>query len=135
MGNRGRPSSASILLEKARIESTERPRAPHDLNDEECEVWVKVISSQTPDWFTDGNLPLLVQYCRHCVQARHIAELIEKATGDRKLSIRDRNRLLAMQDRETKTIIQLATKMRITQQSVTNHRGNKKTASSKPWEG
>jgi hypothetical protein len=135
MGNRGRPSAASILSEATRIESMERPRPPHDLSDEEVEIWVKVAASQTPDWFTDANLPLLAQYCRHSVQARRMAELIEKATGNNKLSIQDYGRLLTMQHRETRIMIMLATKLRVTQQSLINHRANKKSVSKKPWEG
>jgi len=135
MGDRGRPSAASILSEAARLETTERPHPPHDLSDEEVEIWVKVAASQKSDWFTDGNLPLLAQYCRHCVQARRVAEWIEKATGDSKLRVSDYARLLTMQSRETRLMIMLATKMRITQQSVINNRGNKRSVSSKPWEG
>jgi hypothetical protein len=135
VGNRGRPSAASILSEAKLIEATERPRPPHDLNDEEVEVWVKVAGAQVPDWFNDANLPLLAQYCRHSVHARRIGELIEKASGDPDLAVRDYNRLLIMQSRETRTMMLLATKMRIAQQSVKNQRGNKKNVSAKPWEG
>jgi hypothetical protein len=38
-----------------------------------------------------------------------------------------------MQERESRAIASLATKMRITQQATTNHRGNK-IESKKPWE-
>jgi hypothetical protein len=41
-----------------------------------------------------------------------------------------------MQARESAAIAMLATKMRIAQQSMTNHRGNKKpTPARKLWEG
>jgi hypothetical protein len=40
-----------------------------------------------------------------------------------------------MQERESRAIAMLATKMRIAQQSTTNHRGNKRpSAARKPWE-
>ena len=81
-------------------------------------------------------MPLLTQYCREVVQARRVAELIERATSDPELSIKDYDRLLKMQARQSATIRSLATTMRISQQATTNHRGNKKiTSARKPWEG
>jgi hypothetical protein len=43
------------------------------------------------------------------------------------------DRLLKMQERESRVIASLATKMRITQQATTNHRGNR-IESKKLWE-
>jgi len=43
------------------------------------------------------------------------------------------DRLQKMQERETRAITSLATKMRLTQQSTRTHRGNK-IESRKPWE-
>jgi hypothetical protein len=50
------------------------------------------------------------------------------------LAVQDYDRLLHMQDRESRAIAMLATKMRISQQSTTNHRGNSKKSPRKPWE-
>jgi hypothetical protein len=136
MKQRGRPSAVSLETLTSPIQVVERPAAPHDLNDEEVEVWAKVISSQPADWFDPGNLPLLTQYSRHVVQARRLAELVERATSDPDLSLQSYDRLLIMQDRESKAIANLATKMRISQQATTNHRGNRKpTSGRKLWEG
>lgn len=139
MGKRGPKSSASLSVltaDPSKIEIVERQKPPHDLSDEEVEIWHAVVSSVAADWFTRGTTPLLSQYCRHAVQARRLAELIEKATSDPELEIKDYDRLLKMQQRESAAISMLATKMRISQQSTTNHRGNKNTqAGRKPWEG
>jgi hypothetical protein len=117
------------------IEITERQQAPHDLNDEECEVWVAVVSSEAADWFTTATRPLLAQYARHVVQSRRVAELLERALSDKNLSIGEYNQLLKMQDRESRAIAMLATKMRISQQTTINHRGNRQTTfRRKPWE-
>lgn len=117
------------------IETIQRQRPPHHLTDEEVEVWHSVVNSEPADWFTPGNAPMLAQYCRHVIQAHRIADLIERATGDPKLKITAYDRLLKIQERESRCIASLATKMRISQQATTNHRGNKKpSASSKPWE-
>lgn len=119
----------------APIERVERQKPPHDLTDEEIEVWSAVVSTEPADWFSPSTVPLLAQYCRHVVHARRIAELIERATGDKDLAVTDYDRLLKMQERESRAIASLATKMRISQQATTNHRGNKRpSAARKPWE-
>ncbi|WP_404861853.1 hypothetical protein [Georhizobium sp. MAB10] len=136
MTKRGRPSSASLEIAARPVEIVNRQRAPHELNDEETEVWAAVVDSWPADWFSPSNVPLLTQYCRHVVQARRIAELIEKATSDPELSVKDYDRLLKVQERESRTIASLATKMRISQQATSNHRGNQKNIQArKPWEG
>jgi hypothetical protein len=136
MKQRGRVSATALETLTAPIQVVQRPNAPHDLNDEETEIWVKVTGCQPADWFDASNLPLLTQYSRHVVQARRLAELVERATSDPELSVSDYDRLLKMQERESRAIATLATKMRISQQSLSNHRGNKKPGSGrKLWEG
>lgn len=140
---RGRKSAASLEIATAsRIERVERPNCPHDLSDEESEVWFTVVNRLPADWFPAETHPLLVQYCRATVQARRVAELLERALGDidpdtkePTLTVSAYDRLLKMQARQSATLASLATKMRISQQATTNHRGNKKQVSpSKPWE-
>lgn len=136
MNKRGRKSAASLEIAARPVEVVQRQRPPHDLNDEEVEVWASVVEAEPADWFSPSTVPLLAQYCRHVIQARRIAELIERATSDPGLSVKDYDRLLKIQQRESAIIRSLATTMRISQQATTNHRGNKKpTASKKPWEG
>jgi hypothetical protein len=133
---RGRPSAASLATIAVPLEVVERVRAPHDLNDEETEVWVSVVNCEPADWFTQSTIPLLTQYCRHVVQTRRIAELIERGTSDPSLEVKDYDRLLHMQQRESAIMMTLATKMRITNQSTINQRGNKISRTrKKPWEG
>ena len=135
MGARGRKSSGDLMLAPSPVEVTERQRAPHDLSDEECEVWSAVVASEPANWFTISTRPLLAQFCRHTIQARRVAELLERALSDKNLSISDYNKLLTMQDRESRAIATLGTKMRINQQSTLNHRGHmRQTLVRKPWE-
>lgn len=126
------------------LDRVERQRPPHDLTDEEVEVWVSIVNEEQADWFSAGSVPLLAQLCRHVVHARRIAELLERAMGDidpetklPTLSVQDYDRLLRMQDRESRVAMLLATKLRITPQSLINKRGNHKTnaAARKPWQG
>lgn len=136
MATRGRRSSASLeAIVPTAAALVERQRPPHDLTDEETEIWVAIVDCEPADKFSPATAPLLAQYCRHVIQARRIGELVEQATGDPQLSISDYDRLLRMQDRESRALSSLATKMRLSQQATTNHRGNKKPiVSKKPWE-
>lgn len=140
---RGRKSAASMEVAAASpLQVIDRPKCPHDLTDEEAEVWFTVVNRLPADWFPAETHPLLVQYCRATVQARRVAELIERATsdldpetGEPTLTVSAYDRLLKMQARQSATLATLATKMRLSQQSTTNHRGNKKQVSpTKPWE-
>lgn len=136
MAKRGRVSAAAIEIAPLAVQAIHRPTAPHDLTDEETEVWASVVNRLPADWFPDETFPLLGQYCRHAVQARRIAEWIEKATSDPALAVKDYDRLLKMQERESRALASLATKMRISQQT-TYDKSRKKGESSgprKPWE-
>jgi hypothetical protein len=136
MAKRGRVSAAALeIAPVSLVETVARQRPPHELTDEEVEIWASVVNDQPADWFSPSTAPLLAAYCRHVIAARRVAELIERATSDPELSVVDYDRLLKMQERESRTIASLATKMRVAQQSLTNHRGNKtQHATRKPWE-
>lgn len=132
---RGRVSAADLaIVQVTPAGAVPRQKPPHDLTDEEVEVWQNVVNTEPADWFSPSTVPLLTQYCRHTVAARQIGELKEKAMAEMDLPTLDK--LLQMQARESAAISMLATKMRIAQQSMTNHRGNKKpTQARKLWEG
>lgn len=136
MNKRGRKSADELaVIAVSPVETVERQSAPHGLTDEETEVWFAVTQCEAADWFSPSTVPLLAQYCKHVIAARRVAELIERATSDPDLNVVDYDRLLKMQERESRCIASLATKMRISQQATTNHRGNHKPkASRKPWE-
>lgn len=135
-------AAALEVASVAALTVVERPRCPHDLNDEEAEVWSSVVDRLPADWFPEETHPLLSQYCRHTIQSRRIAELIEKATSDidpetkqPTLSIKDYDRLLKMQERESRAIASLATKMRVSQQTTYDKSRKKGSADTrKPWQ-
>ena len=66
-----------------------------------------------------------------------IAALTAERSGDRIAimlsAVKAFDRLQKMQERESRAIASLATKMRITQQATINQRGNR-IESKKPWE-
>jgi hypothetical protein len=117
MGTRGRKSTAELSVIQG---IPKRPVAPKELTREQAEEWREIVERMPVDWFPREIHPLLIQYCRHICNARHIARLIEAAhdldIGDRTALMRF-NRLLGMQERQTSALIGMATRMRITNQS------------------
>ena len=133
----GRYSSVALATKRPGTQVIERIRPPHHLNDEECVIWRICVDAHPADWFAAGGSALLLaQFCRHTVIAKRIAEMIEqtidRATAD------ELDLLFKMQERETRTISSLATKLRMTPQATLNHRGNKKPVLQQhhrvPWE-
>jgi hypothetical protein len=135
MRQRGRISASALEITPKIFDRVERLRPPVELTDEQVEIWAAVVNSQPADWLSPGAAPLLAQYCPHVVQAKGVAAPIEQATSDPNLGVKDYERLLKMQQRESVVVAHLATKMRLSQQATTNHRGNKRpTVTRKPWE-
>ena len=54
-----------IVKGRPEVEVVERLRAPAELTDEQREEWNRVIGAMPADWFHEGNVANLVQYCRH----------------------------------------------------------------------
>lgn len=110
---------------------------PIELDGEQKEVWVAVTDAMPADWFGEGAVPLLVQLCRHTVQARRIAELIEQAAGNRETRLDYYDSLLRLQARETAALASLSTKLRLGPASLRNDRGHlqHQPPGRVPWEG
>src|SRR3954468_15165080 len=136
MEKRGRQSAAALAVTMpAAVEIVNRQLPPDDLADDEAGVWMAVVNTFPADWFTPATAPVLAQYCRHVIHARRLGDWLQRATSDPDLSAKAYDRLLKMQERESRAIAALATKMRISQQATTNHRGNSTSAApGKPWE-
>jgi hypothetical protein len=115
--------------------AVERIPAPDDLTAEQANIWRAVVNSEPADWFSPSTAPLLVQYCRHIVHASRLARWIERELENPDSTVESMEKLTAMEEKQSRIITVLATKMRLSQQSTINHRGNKKpTASKKLWE-
>lgn len=134
---RGPPAIGDLTV-RSEVQVIERQRPPPDLNDEETEVWAAVVCAEAADWFTPATTPMLAQYCRHVIHAKRVAELISRTLDDLENppSISEYDKLLKMQERESRAIASLATKMRLSQQSTRTHRGNARTLSQikVPWQ-
>ena len=131
MNQRGRKSGNQLSVVPVTIE---RPIAPADLTSDEAEEWNGITDRLPADWFARETYGLLAQYCRHIVSSRKVASLIQTfEAGDFELEQYDR--LLKMQERESRAIASLATKMRISQQSTYDPKKRKPSGvGKKPWE-
>lgn len=108
-----------------------RPAAPDELTDEQAAVWEGLVSSLPGEWFPQATHGLLTQYCRHVIAANRINQIIERDEG---FDVDHFDKLLKMQERESRAIASLATRMRISQQSLYDKSKRRKPAGPRPWE-
>jgi len=142
MKQRGRKQNLQLAKESP-ISAVDRPEPSIELTPEQRLVWITVVNSLPAEWFEDYSTQTLTQYCRHVVEARRIAGLIEKLLDDsgETLDIVEfttaYDKLLKLQERESRIILSLMTKMRLTQQSTWSPQKGKSGQSAKvaaPWE-
>lgn len=145
---KGRVSAAEIeartmVVTKDGIAPLTRPDAPYDLTDEQSKEWWAVVNRMPPDWFPRETHGMLAQYCRHVVRARKIAQMLAAMEGlmasknqaeRESVSLSDYRALLAEEEKQTRTISSLATRMRITQQSTYDKSKKNPVARTRPWE-
>jgi hypothetical protein len=133
MGTRGRKSAASLTV-AAPVQTLDRPDAPYDLTDEQSDEWWAVVNRMPADWFPRETHALLAGYCRHVVSARRISQLIVDAESSNPVDVDVLDKLYKMQERESRAISSLATRMRITQQTQYDKSKKRGTQAKNPWE-
>lgn len=134
-----RKSSASLSVVTPEFG---RPEPSPDLTAEESEVWRSVVATKPADWFTRDMHPLLVAYCQGVVVARRVAYEVNDFNPDwlkEDEGLKRYDRLTKMQERQARLVANLATRMRLTQQSKYGARGAESKAragavAAKPWE-
>ena len=138
MAPRGRTSVAALSVQGV-VSVVNRPDAPLHLTPDQTDEWVAVSNSMPADWFTRETHSLLEQWCRHTVDARRIAFLIDQEMSRAEVDVQTLDKLLAMQARETSAMKALASAMRISQQAsyTTKAAGTEKAGRAtvkRPWE-
>lgn len=140
---RGRKSAAGLALPPvAPLAKDERMLPPKHLSDAEQGVWVELVNDQPATAFTATHAPLMELYCRHIVQSRLLGDELlnfNRAWLADDDGLKRYDRLLAMQERESRAASSLATRLRITRQAlehpVTAGRAvANKARERKPWE-
>lgn len=135
MGARGRVSGAALsVVSGGLVSSIRRPDPPEELSDEQATEWRAVVSRMPAEWFQRETHGLLVQYCRHVVAARRVAQLIaQHEDDDAHFNVDDYDRLLKMQEREGRAMSSLATRMRISQHATYDKTKKKPIEAPQPW--
>ena len=113
MGARGKKTGRQIVAQRAAVAVMERPKPPLDLTPAQSDEWVDVVNVMPADWFSPENYPLLSQYCRHIVNARHIAQLIDQECSGPEMDPRRYSDLLATQHKQTNALKTLASALRL----------------------
>ena len=134
MKQRGRKSALSVVGGSG-ISAIERPQPLPELTPEQRNEWIQVVNALPADWFPAETHGVLAQYCRHLVTARHVAQMISDMESNKEIDVNEYDKLLKMQERESRIGVSLATKMRITQQATYDREKVKGTSKvSRPWE-
>jgi hypothetical protein len=135
MGTRGRVSLAAVEApQSGLVQSLPRAEPPEELTREQADEWWGIVNRLPAEWFPRETLALLVQYCRHVVTARRVAQMVADAEASDELDIVVYDRLLKMQQRESLAVTALGTKLRITNQSLLSKKTGKPSMVRKPWE-
>jgi hypothetical protein len=120
---RGRKSHNQLLIEDLSLGVRYRrpPQPPPELTDAQAQVWRDAVASMPATWLTRGARHLLVEYTRHVCRARLLEAQIAafetewaKAPG----GLERLDRLLAMAERETKSLTACARALRLTPRSL-----------------
>ena len=133
---RGRKSAAARAIPAAFGVTVPRQKAPTELTGEECEIFYMITDGMPADWISTASLPLVMQLCRHSIQARRLAELLEKLAGDPETLLDTYENLLKLQRAESAIISTLSGKLRISPSALRNDRGHLQHQSlgPAPWE-
>lgn len=136
MGARGPNSKASLaVIGVSGIEAVDRPRPPAELTTEQQAEWLAVVNANAADRFHRGQHPMLAAHCRHVVAQRRIGQMIDQVMADEEFNVDEYDRLLKMQERESRCLASLAVRLGFAYSTAYEKRPAKGSlAGRKPWE-
>lgn len=136
MAAKGRKSGAALSIASSSVVTAiQRARPPADLSPEAAAEWRAIVNRLPAEWFPVETHPLLASYCRHIITSRRVADLIAACESRDEFDVAEYERLLKMQERESRALAALGRGMRLTQQSTYGNRKEKPSRPSKaPWE-
>lgn len=105
------------LVRNGHLDATSRLVPPEGLTEEQQAEFLRVVNSLPADWFAPAHLQMLVQYCRHVVIAKKLAQAIDMMlteAGD----VRMIGVLMTRQENASRILHKLMTSLRITPQSI-----------------
>ena len=128
-----RQSTASLSIVPAG--ALPRLAPPDDLEPAEAALWRRVVDAKPADYFGEDSALLLAEYVRGCVMADLLDKQVKGAiaggeTGEIKA-------LLQLRDMESRRVLSIATKLRLTNQSRYTPQAastaSKKASGARPW--
>jgi hypothetical protein len=128
MRQRGRQSAASVVSPPT--QNLWSADAPDYLNEDQRKVWNDTVSRLGHGWFPAEVLPLLSAYCCAVVMTRTLQQQLDNPN----LSPSHHSQVSSQWQRSTALMLQLATKLRITTQSVRAVPSHKPKTNAKPWQ-
>jgi hypothetical protein len=118
MRQRGRLSRNADLTVLPFSGQREHPAAPAFLQPDEAEQWDVYVRAMPPDWFPAETQPLLAELCQSITYSHRVAaELHAIGSLSRDESFQKFMELLRAKIQVSALIMQLSTKMRLTNQS------------------
>lgn len=124
-------------------QSYEFPEAPQHLTREERQTWEGLVRAMPADWFKEQDLPLLETLCAQIKLARLLEAELRERTGAAlrrdMASLRRFEKLTAMYDKCSKTIMSLSGKLRLAKNSLyeggkAGRAVKKQALEDRPWE-
>jgi len=135
MGARGRKSSAELSVIGPRgLVQVDRPKPPVELSDEQADEWRAVVNQQPAERFTREMHGLLSAHCRHVVALRRIGQLIDETERSEEFDLDNYDRLLKMQERESRCIASLAVRLGFAYSTAYEKRKPKRSSTKRPYE-
>ena len=122
------------VVNGGKVEAAKPPEPPAELTELQATEWRAIAAALPADWFRRETWPLLAQYCRHIIAARRVAQLAEQCEQADAFDLLEYDRLGKMAERESRVLTSLATKMRISQQSLYDKSKRKGSVAKRPWD-
>jgi hypothetical protein len=129
-----RQSTASLSV--VPVEPVVRLQPPADLEPDEAALWRRVVDAKPADYFGDESAPVLAEYVRASVMADLLDKQVKTAiAGGEPAEIKA---MLQLRDMESKRVLSIATKLRLTNQSRYTPQAaataSKKASGARPWQ-
>jgi hypothetical protein len=131
--------SAAALAILPRTAADGRLQPPTELSARERVLWAEIVESKPADWFADDSAPILKEYVRSAVTCDRLADVVERAfDGEDGIDPDALKSALDMRDKEARRAANLATKLRLTQQSRYTPQAaatsDRKAGGKRPWQ-
>ena len=129
MKKRGPRSAADLAV--VRLDPDRLPKPTIGLTKEQADEWKSLV----PDLIdvSRARWPLIEAYCKHTVALRHVGQLIDEAENADGFNLKEYDRVLKMQERESRCLASLAVRLGIAQ-STSYERKKKNRKQKAPWQ-